>query len=248
MFAQYWTITGNDPFADALRSAVPYIPSERAISISTVAESATPERWVAGPAVLDATTGRYAPYYAAFEAIEEVRNVIRSGAAGKLYGLFGSFRVSRETPGEALPTDALLPLIGIALDLIDDRITRVWATNCSLLANGDAWFIHLRTATDILLTLEVLACCAPGAAPELLLEITAHDRVLRAEPTRQSVIVEPLDRSATGHPWWEDLNERYLQLIIKRNEQPDDGAAARIRSVWSAMQQSAGGGEAVTLG
>lgn len=248
MFEHHWTISGDDLFAASLRESAPFVPSDRPIAVVTDATSATEDAWVAGPAVLRSSTGRYVPYYAAFEAIAEVHRGVAEGETGKVYGLFGSFRVSRDTSPRDVPHNALLPLLGIALDVIRDPVVRVWATNATLMAERDAWFVHLRTASEILITLEALACCQPALGSELLIEVSGHDRVFRAEPMRQAVVVEPLGAAPAAHPWWEDLNERFLKLVMERDRQPDDGAGARLRAVWDALMRSGTSGQPVALG
>jgi hypothetical protein len=165
-----------------------------------------------------------------------------------VYGLFGSFRVARTTLPADLAYNALLPILAIALDTILSPVTRVWATNASLITEVDAWFVHLRTDSEILLTLEAMACTDPSLGPELLVEVTGHDRVLRAEPMRQSIVVEALGSPPQAHGWWEDLDERYLALVRARDEHPDDGAGPRIREVWQAVQQSSASGQPVAIG
>lgn len=248
MFEHNWTIVGDDPFAAGLRTAARFVPSDRPLTLVTDASAATESAWVVGPAVVRVSSGRYAPYYGAFEAIEEVKRAVVAGEVGKIYGLFGSFRVSRATPAADVAPDALLPLVGVALDIIADPPARVWAANRSLMAAGDAWFVHLRTRNDILITLEALACCEPALGPELLVEVTGHDRVLRAEPMRQAVVVEASGASPAAYPWWEDLDERFLRNILARCAAPDDGLGERLRVVWDALSRSASTGEPVAIG
>lgn len=246
MHAHNWTITGAGPLADGLRAAAPYIPSDTPITIDTDG-SAGPDAWRTGQALLAPGSSRYAPYYAAFEAVEELKRTVDEGATGKVYGVFGSHRLTRDTSAADLTRDGLLPLVALALDIVTDPVARVWATNPSLLAERDAWFVHLRTQSEVLLTLEALACTEPSAGPELLIEVTAHDRVLRAEPMRQAVVVEPLGKPAQHFPWWEDLNERFLKLVINRRQAGLRNDSHRLRTVWEAIQASAASGQPVAL-
>jgi len=247
-FQSNWTIVGTHPFAEELQAAARYVPIDTPVTIVTVGDVAPPDAWVVGPASLSSRGERYAPYYAAFEAIETLKQGFDSGEVGALYGLFGSFRVSRETSPADVPLNALLPLLGIALDLIAEPVVRAWATNASLLAENDAWFVHLRTAAETLLTLEAIACCDPVQGSELLVEVTGHDRVLRAEPMRQAVVVERLGTAPAHQPWWEDLGERYLRLIAARHAHPADRAGSRLRAVYGAVMRSAKEGEPVAIG
>jgi hypothetical protein len=236
-----WNIPGDNPLAGWLRQAARVVPAAAPVTIATQAEHVTPDAFVLGPVALQQGE-RLLPFYAAFEAVEEVKRALDAGAAGRIYGLFGSFRVERGMGAEALTSSALLPIVALALDLLPGEVTRVWAQRASLFAADDAWFVTLRLADETIVTLEALASNAPGSGRELLVELTGSDLVLRAEPMRQSVVVEPLDRPASVHPWWEDLPERYLQLLAARAAAPPDGSGPRLRDVWSAMLRSAESG------
>ena len=237
-----WRIPGDNPLASRLREAARYVPTASAITIATEASDVTPEAFVLGPVVLEAGE-RIVPFYAAFEAIEEIARAIAANEIGRVYGCFASFRVARGAAGDDLVSNALLPIVALALDLLPSSPTRVWARRASLFAADDAWFVTLRLADETIVTLEALASNAPGSGQELLVEVTGSEQVLRAEPTRQAVIVEPLDGAATAHPWWEDLAERYLRLVIRRAAQPADGSGARLCAVWGALMQSAERGQ-----
>jgi hypothetical protein len=232
-----WNIPGDNPLAGRLREATHLVPARTAITIATEAQHVTPDAFVLGPAALERGE-RLLPFYAAFEAVEEVKRALDAGAVGRVYGLFGSLRVERGTSAEALIPNALLPLVALALDLLPGEVSRVWARRSSLFAEHDAWFVTLRLADDTIVTLEALASNAPGSGRELLIEVTGSEQVLRAEPTRQAVVVEPLERPASVHPWWEDLAERYLQLLATRADMPPDGSGPRLRAVWNALLRS----------
>jgi predicted dehydrogenase len=236
-----WNIPGDNPLAGWLREAARVVPAPVALTIATEAEHVTADAFVLGPVALQQGE-RLLPFYAAFEAVEEVKRALEAGVVGRIYGLFGSFRVERDTSGETLISSALLPIVALALDLLPGQVTRVWARRVSLFAADDAWFVTLRLADETIITLEAMASNASGSGRELLVEVTGSDLVLRAEPMRQSVVVESLERPASVHPWWEDLPERYLQLLASRAAAPQDGSGPRLRAVWTAMLRSAQSG------
>lgn len=243
-----WSIPGSNPIASLLASAAPFVPVEGEISVATQPGDGSPGSWALGPAVLSGGATRFVPFYSAFEAVEEIKRALDAGEAGKVYGCYVSFRIARGTAAEQLPIGALLPAVGVALDLLHEPVTRVWAQRASLFAANDAWFVHLRLADETLITIEALAALDPaaGAERDLLVEVTASERVLRAEPMRQSVWVEPLGSAAVAHGWWEDTAERFLRLVATRAG-ADGDEIARVRSVWSAIEESAASGQPVSL-
>lgn len=243
-----WTIVGNNPVADALRVASRYVDAPVPIRLATEPDDLTPETFAIGPTILRSSVERVVPYYMAYEALGEVKRALDAGEAGKVYGCFTSFRINRGADATSVAYNALLPALAVAFDLLPGPITRVHATRASLLAENDAQFVTLRLADDTILTVEAMAVLDPadGINRDILVEVTASDRVLRAEPKRQSVVVESLGRAARVHPWWEDLNERFLRLLVERSSDPPTDAGSRLRSAWAAIETSVETGEAVT--
>lgn len=244
-----WTILGDRPVAAALRDAARFVDTATPITIATQPGEIPNDAFAIGPAILSSSVERIVPYYSAFEAIEEVKRALDNDEAGRVYGSFTSFRISRGSSGDDVTFSALLPALGVTLDLVRSPITRVHARRASLLANDDAWFVTLRHADETITTIEALAVLDPAArlTRDLLVEVTASERVLHAEPMRQAVVVEPVGSAATIHPWWEDLNERFLKLVASRAAFPADNAGSRLRSVWAAIQQSAESSQAVQI-
>lgn len=244
-----WTILGDNPLAAAMRAAARFVDAPAPIAIVTEPDDVPEGAFAIGPAVLASTVEKVVPYDAAFEAIEEMTRVLRAGEAGRLYGCFTSVRIARGASRDDVSYAALLPAIAVTLDLLTGVVERVHATRMSLLGDDDAWFVTLRLADDTIATIEAMAVLDPvgGLPRELLVEVTASERVLRAEPTRQSVVVEPLGAAGVAYPWWEDLSERFLKLVAQRSSMPHDNAGSRIRAVWSAIQQSIETAEAVAL-
>jgi hypothetical protein len=240
-----WNISGSHPVVEALRAAAAVIPTAVTTTISSDA-SEDSDAVVIGPALLE-SSGRVVPFHAAFEAIEVVKREIEGGASGSIYGCFTSMRIERGASAAEVRWSALLPAIAVTLDTIPGVVGRVWAERTSLFSNSDAWFVTMRYADDTLLTIEAAAMANPGAGRELLVEVTAAERVLRAEPTRQAVIIEAFDAPTRRAPWWEDLAERYLQLVMVRDAERDRRLGQRIREVWKAVEASAETGKPVTL-
>lgn len=244
-----WTILGDSPVATALRDAARFVDAAAPITLATQPGDIPPDAFAIGPAILSSAVERVAPYFSAFEAIEEIKRALDADEAGNVYGCFTSFRVMRGNSSDDVALRTLLPAIAVTLDLLPSSVTRVHAQRASLFAGDDAWFVTLRLTDETIVTIEALAVLDPAAGldRDLLVEVTASERVLRAEPMRQSVLVEPLGVAGTSYPWWEDLNERFLAFVVQRASMPHDNAGSRLRAVWSAVQQSADSGQAVTL-
>jgi predicted dehydrogenase len=230
-----------------LRDAARFVDADQAITLNTEPGSGVEADFALGPAAITGPSGRVLPFYAAFEAIEAVKDPIDAGQLGRIYGCFTSMRFQRDTSPDDLEISALLPAIGVTLDLLPGGPSRVFARRASLLAPNDAWFVTLRMDDDAIATIETLAVLdsARGHDRDLRIEVTASEHVLRAEPMRQSVVVEPLGAAQRAYPWWENLAERYLHLLRRRASQPPDGSGPRLRAVWNAIQESVSSGAPV---
>ena len=244
-----WTIIGDNPVADALRDASRFVDAPSPIRLATEAKDLTPDTFAIGPTILASDVEQVVPYYMAYEALSEIKRSLDEGEAGRVYGCFTSFRINRGQDAQAVEYNALLPGLAVTLDLLPGQVSRVHATRASLMADNDGWFVTVRLADETILTVEAMAVLDPaeGINRDILVEVTASDRVLRAEPMRQSVVIEPLGVASTMHPWWEDLNERFLRLLVERAQKPPTDAGSRLRAVWAAIQSSAASGEAVEL-
>lgn len=247
MAASNWTILGNNSLAETLQSAARYIDTPTPITIATGGGDTPADAFVLGRAAIQAQAGRVVPFYGAFEAVEELARELHSGAVGRVYGCYVSLRVPRGVAGEDLIDTAAIPSLALALDLLPGQPTRVWAKRASLIAEADAWFITIRFDDEVIATIEALATSDATPDRELLVELSGSDRILRAEPTRQAVVIDRVGASPVVAPWWEDLGERYLQLLTRRAGEPDRDSASRLRSVWNAAQESAESGDPVTV-
>jgi hypothetical protein len=238
-----WTILGDDEPAGQLREAARYIDAPGPLTVSTEADDLPHGAIATGPALLSESGRSVISLLYGFRVLEEAARSARSGEVGSIYGFFGSYRLERGATADELRDEALVPLLAYALDIFHSTVERVFVKRASLAAADDAWFVTLTLADETLLTLEAMATRPPGAGPQVLIEITGSERVVRAEPTRQSVVVEPLDGPARALPWWEDEAERLLAFIAERPT--EIRSAERLREVWSAVEQSLESGAAV---
>ena len=241
-----WTILGANPLAEALRAAAPFRPAPRPLTVVTEGAVRSADDFVLGPAVFASDNERYVPWHAAYEAVEAVKSALDAGDVGRRYGCFASFRLPRSERAEQVMFEALAPVVGTALDLLDTAPRRIWAARMSLLRPDDAWFATLTLVDETIVTLEALAVTDPAQGPELLIEVTGSHRVLRAEPLRQAVVVERVGSAPSVYPWLEDQAQRCLALLIRRSSQPAGNAGTRLRATWDAILRSAAIGEPVT--
>lgn len=239
-----WTITGPDQLAADLGEAARYVDIPAPITVTTEIDGITKADVGAGQGVLGDVTRPVSALFG-FRVLEDLADAVRASAPGKVYGCFGSYRVSRDASAEEVTYDALLPLLAYTLELFGSPITRIAARRASLFKPDDAWYVTIRLADEVLLTLEAMACTNPSATPEILVEITGSDQVLRAEPTRQAVTVEPLAGPPAQHPWWEIEAERLLHVIARPADGPLD--PARLRRAWDAIKDAAASDNPVSM-
>jgi len=244
-----WSILGNHRLADSLRDAARFVAAPFPITIATDPVDVPDDAFPIGPAVLFSNVERGVPYYCAFEAIEEITRTLAAGEAGQTYGCYTSFRISRGSTTDEVAYNCLLPALAVTLDLFASPAQRIHARRSSLLSTDDSWFVTIRLEDETILTIEALAVLDPAATldRDLLVEVTASDRVLRAEPMRQAVVVEPVGGVSIAFPWWENLSERFLKLVAERAALQHPTAGSRLRNIWEAVQESAESGMPVTF-
>lgn len=238
-----WTIIGEDHLAEQLTEVARYIDIPSGRTVSTTPDDVPSGAIATGAALLSAQARSVVSPLYGFRVLEVAAQTARDGEAGKIYGFFGSYRLERGASADELRDQALVPLLAYALDIFQSSVERVMVRRASLLTSDDAWFVTLRLADETLLTLEAMAARPTGAGPQILVEITGSEQVLRVEPTRQSVVVERTDAPAQALPWWEDEAERLLQHIAARPTEIRSGE--RLREVWAAVEQSLERGVAV---
>lgn len=242
-----WSIGGDGPLADDLRRTSRFVSTTVPITVATDSSTDRVDAFAIGTAALETSSERVVPLESAFEAVESVRDIVASGEVGRIYGCFVSVRLPRGSSPADVVSDGLLPAVAVTLDTIPGAVERVWAKRASLFAPDDAWFVTLRLADNTLLTVEAMAAELAQRDRNILLEVTSSERVLRAEPTRQAIMIETLTGSPVPAPWWEDLSERYLHLVTRRASLAVGHDGTRLRSTWSAIMSSADSGQPVTL-
>ncbi len=244
-----WDIRGDSPIAIRLRERQAFVDAPALLRLETEADGQDPDAFGLFAGALWSAAERLVPWYSATEAVATLTQHLRAGDAGQVYGLFCSLRVSRERRGQRAQLAALLPALSLSLFLLPSEVVRVQATCASLLQDSDAWFVHLRLADETLITIESMATLPDEASPELLVELTGSDAVLRAEPTRQSVTVQSDGAAATSTLWVEDPAERYLRAVAASwtADLPPRTPGTRLRTVWRALHASIDAGAPITL-
>lgn len=122
----------------------------------------------------------------------------RRKSVGTPISLFAAHRTTRALAGD-LFTDLALPLIDLALWLVEAEVERVQVMAERLFTSGatggaegaDTALIIMRFANSVIATLEV-ARSLPDASPQpetVSVEYLGGDAVLRAEPTNQAISV-----------------------------------------------------------
>jgi hypothetical protein len=157
-----------------------------------------------------------------------------SGFSGRRYGVFAAHRLPANFAGEL--EEALTDLLVFVASLIDSSLVRVSATTSALGRQETAgWFIIARFADDTIATIEVSAVLPESDQPdgELLVEVTGSDVVLRAEPERQSVVVNGGD-GLQKSPWYAEPPEFLLSraLAITQDERVEPHVSAMRLLQW----------------
>lgn len=239
-----WTITGPDQLAADLGVVARYVDIPSPITVTTEVDGIRKADIGTGHGLLGDVSRPVSTLFG-FRVLEDLAAAVRASTPGKVYGCFGSYRISRDASSDEVTHDALLPLLAYTLELFGSPITRIAARRASLFKPNDAWYVTIRLADEVLLTLEAMASTSPTASPEILVEITGSDQVLRAEPTRQAVTVEPLNAPPSQLAWWEIEAERLLRYIARST----DGALdpARLRQTWDAINHAAASDAPVSM-
>jgi hypothetical protein len=170
----------------------------------------------------------------------------RARQYGRRYGVFAAHRLPRNYAGNL--DNALNDLLVYVCTLIDSRLIRVSATLIETEGSSAGWFILARFADDTIATIEVGAFLPRAEDPngDLLIEVTGSEAVLRAEPERQSVIVNG-DAGYQRLPWYADPSQSLLRCaheILDRDDSDQHVSAFElIRHVGAAASSD----EAISL-
>jgi hypothetical protein len=180
-----------------------------------------------------------------YVALETLRSEVRRGALGRAYGFFGAFRFGEVPGGEFGERGAAL--MHYAYDTIGEPIEQVQTTRTALFSpTRGAAFIIARAASGLLLTLEFAASLHPGEE-QILIEATGSDAVLRAEPTRQSVLIS--GKSGTREqPWWISRGPGFVAAALSAIRTRDTARELGYLDFLAAVRQSADAGQALPVG
>lgn len=170
----------------------------------------------------DAGVTVYAPsplrHWLPLATLHERRKIV-----GAPISLFAAHRTTRARVDD-LFTDLALPLIDLALWLVESEVERVQVMAGRLFTDGaadgpdraDTALIVMRFASGVVATLEV-ARSLPGDFPqaeELSVEYLGRDAVLRANPTNQAVTVTGA-AGATREDWLPSPAVSIVQTFIE---------------------------------
>lgn len=173
-----WTILGNDELSDELRAAAQFINATESTTVTTDPDNTSANAIASGSALLAETNRSVISTLLGIRMLEDLQRDVKQTKATDLYGCFASHRVVTETNPDA----PLVDLLAYALELFQSPITRVHAQRASLRQQHDAWFVHLRARSNVLMTLEVMATQPAEINDELRVEVTSRERVWSAMP------------------------------------------------------------------
>jgi hypothetical protein len=183
-----------------------------------------------------------------YVALETLRAEVRRGVLGQAYGLFAAHRFG-QVPGQVFGErgGALLHYV---YEVIGEPLEMVQTTRATLFGSQpDACFIVARASSGLLLTLEFAASLVEKAVvrEQVLVEATGSGAVLRAEPTRQSILIS--GRSGTSEqPWWISQAPGFVAAALSAAQTPDSKREVGFLDFLAAVRQSADAGEPVMIG
>lgn len=172
---------------------------------------------------------------------------MRRGEVGRRYGVFAQLQRRRDA---AVTLDEMFAaLLHYVLSTLDGAVVVAYACRSALCGpRDDAYHAVLRMEDETLVTLEA-AAVLPESWPEderVVVEATGSDAVVRAEPTRQAILVSARDGSTRAVPWVPNRTVGYLDAVLDDWGRPDPARELRYLDVLAACQSVApGGGVAV---
>jgi predicted dehydrogenase len=185
----------------------------------------------------------------------------RRKTVGAPVSLFAAHRTTRAAPAD-LFTDLALPLIDVALWLVEAEVERVQVMSGRLFTAGaadspegtDSALILMRFANGVVATLEV-ARSLPDDFPqadEISIEYCGRDAVLRANPTNQTVTVTG-NMGVTRTDWMPSpavsIVETFVETIRTGAVAPQSLVDARwVLPVLEKVRLAAATGEMVRVG
>jgi hypothetical protein len=153
----------------------------------------------------------------------------QSGAYGRRYGVYAAHRLPRNSSDQL--SESIADLGTLVTSLVDSPLNRVSTTEAPF-----GWFVLARFADDTIATIEVSAVLPEVHEPngELLVEVTGSEAVLRAEPERQSVIVNG-NAGYQRMPWYAGPEETLLNHALRLLQQRDLGAQRSALDLLAAI-------------
>lgn len=185
----------------------------------------------------------------------------RRRSIGAPIALFAAHRTTRAVCGD-LFTDLALPLIDVALWLVEAEVERVQVMAARLFTDGagdgpdnaDAALMTLRFANGVVATLEVARSLPDNfpQAEEVSVEFLGRDAVLRANPTNQAVTITAAS-GTTREDWLPApavrIMETFVETIRTGATAPQSLLDARwVLPVLEKMRLAAATGEMVRVG
>lgn len=183
-----------------------------------------------------------------YAALETLLGQVREGVLGRRYSLFAAHRV-RQGASDVFETIGA-SLLCYALDLLGGAPTTEQATRGQLFGDvPDSWLLMLRQPDGLVATVEFAASLPRSAAADeqILVEANGSDAVLRAEPTRQAVLVAAKGGSTDERGWWRDEAVGFTPAAIAAAQQPDPAREAAALQLLDAVRRAADSGQPVAL-
>ncbi|MGI8855024.1 MAG: Gfo/Idh/MocA family protein [Thermomicrobiales bacterium] len=185
----------------------------------------------------------------------------RRKSVGAPISLFAAHRTTRAHSGD-LFTDLALPLIDLALWLVESEVERVQVMANRLFTDGptvspdvaDAALILMRFANGVVATLEVARSLPDGfsQSEEVTVELLGRDAVLRADPTNQAITVTGV--AGTARTDWlpspaVNIAQTFVETIRTGAVAPQSLLDARwVLPVLEKVRLAAATGEMVRVG
>lgn len=154
-------------------------------------------------------------YAALRRLVDQAGSADVSNTLGHRYGLFASYRLSQRNPASLAET--VPSMMHYVCTVLGEIPVRVQVTMARLFGEQvDGSFALLRCADGTVATVEVAACLPDSApvTPEILVEASGSEAMLRAEPTRQSVRVWSNHQQTGSHGWWVDPADGFTELAL----------------------------------
>lgn len=180
-----------------------------------------------------------------YVALETLRREVQRGALGRPYGLYASHRFG-PVPGGAFGERGEA-LLHYAYDVAGEPIEMAQTTRRALFGDRpDAAFVIARAAGGLLMTIEFVAALGDGEE-QVLIEATGSEAVLRAEPTRQAVLISGTS-GTRQEPWWSSPGPGFLAAALSAIRTRDPARELAYLDFLAAVRQSADSEQALSLG